>query len=268
MILINASPLDKYIWIHTLFEILGYSAVGIIFKSKWHSQNDIFKTPSISGAVSANLFLMTAAFAMVGAIIVNLIENASRVIVALEAGAIPPVGKSILGGIVFGIIGVELGKLIFLKKQERVSTGNKWILPLAIGTAIGRIGCQICGLPDGTFGSAVPAWIPLAWDYGDGVARYPVALMEILFVLTVGWLLHNRVLKTKDKSGIYFNYYIFLYCAWRVFIEFFKPPFDSSETSFNTISIYWGLTGLQWFAVVSAVWMLIRIAKQRFHQHK
>ena len=87
-------------------------------------------------------------------------------------------GQSIVGGLLGGLIGVEL-----TKKWQGItrSTGDNFVVPLMVGTVVGRIGCFLAGLNDGTYGNPTS----LAWgvDFGDGIARHPTQLYDILFGL-------------------------------------------------------------------------------------
>ena len=56
------------------------------------------------------------------------------------------------------------------------STGAYFAPSLAIGIAIGRIGCFLSGLEDYTYGT--PTTLPWGYDFGDGVLRHPVQLYE------------------------------------------------------------------------------------------
>ncbi|MFG3757362.1 prolipoprotein diacylglyceryl transferase family protein, partial [Klebsiella pneumoniae] len=55
-------------------------------------------------------------------------------------------------------------------------TGARFALPLAIGIALGRIGCYAAGLDDFTYG--IPTALPWGHDFGDGIQRHPVQLYE------------------------------------------------------------------------------------------
>src|SRR5579863_1652871 len=86
-------------------------------------------------------------------------------------------GKTIVGGLVGGLIAVEL-----VKKRFGVTsaTGDLFAIPLAVGIAIGRMGCFLTGLADQTYGN--PTRLPWGVDFGDGVARHPTQLYEIVFL--------------------------------------------------------------------------------------
>jgi prolipoprotein diacylglyceryltransferase len=55
-------------------------------------------------------------------------------------------------------------------------TGARFALTLAVGIAVGRIGCYFAGMDDFTF--ETPTTLPWGHDFGDGVARHPVQLYE------------------------------------------------------------------------------------------
>ena len=89
-------------------------------------------------------------------------------------------GKTIVGALVFGMIAVELMKRYIGLQQ---STGDLYAIPLALGIAIGRIGCFLTGLADDTYGVATS--LPWGVDFGDGVHRHPTQLYEIAFLLAL-----------------------------------------------------------------------------------
>ena len=89
-------------------------------------------------------------------------------------------GKTIVGALVFGLISVELTKRYI---GLRDSTGDLYAIPLALGIAIGRVGCFLTGLSDNTYGT--PTNLPWAINFGDGIPRHPTQLYEILFLLAL-----------------------------------------------------------------------------------
>ena len=64
-------------------------------------------------------------------------------------------GKSVVVGLLGGFVAVE-----WVKRRigVRRSTGDLFVIPLAVGIAIGRIGCFLTGLDDHTHG--LPADLP------------------------------------------------------------------------------------------------------------
>ena len=89
-------------------------------------------------------------------------------------------GKTIVGALAFGLITVELTKRYIGIRQ---STGDLYAIPLALGIAIGRVGCFLTGLSDNTYGT--PTSLPWAINFGDGIPRHPTQLYEIAFLLAL-----------------------------------------------------------------------------------
>jgi phosphatidylglycerol:prolipoprotein diacylglycerol transferase len=105
-------------------------------------------------------------------------------------------GKTIVGALAFGLISVELTKRYI---GLRTSTGDLYSIPLALGIAIGRIGCFLTGLSDNTYGT--PTRLPWAINFGDNIPRHPTQLYEILFLLALIPLLFHLLNKTVILSG-------------------------------------------------------------------
>lgn len=127
-------------------------------------------------------------------------------------------GKTIVGGLLGGWAGVELAKY-FLHIHR--STGDLFVYPLAIGTAIGRIGCFLTGLSDRTYGIATA--LPWGVDFGDGVRRHPTQLYESVFVLVLAFIIWLTTRHHPLTAGVLFRLYIAGYLAFRFCIEFIKP---------------------------------------------
>lgn len=105
-------------------------------------------------------------------------------------------GKTIVGALVSGLIAVELMKRFI---GLRTSTGDLYAIPLALGIAIGRIGCFLTGLSDNTYGT--PTNLPWAINFGDGVPRHPTQLYEIAFLLFLIPFLYRLLTKIAILSG-------------------------------------------------------------------
>jgi len=127
-------------------------------------------------------------------------------------------GKTIVGGLLGGWTGIELAK-----KRLRIerSTGDLFVWPLAIGTAIGRIGCFLTGLSDHTYGIATK--LPWGVDFGDGITRHPTQIYESIFVLILATGLHFTTHHRDLASGSRFRLYFAGYLLFRFAIEFIKP---------------------------------------------
>lgn len=136
----------------------------------------------------------------------------------LTAWALLFSGQSIVGGFLGGLLGVELAKKLTGVTR---STGDDFVLPLVAGTVIGRTGCFLAGLNDGTYGIATS--LPWGMDFGDGIARHPTQLYDMLFaILWGGWLWRNRV-RFATQSGLIFKLYLTGYLLWRLCVDAIKP---------------------------------------------
>ncbi|XCS09729.1 prolipoprotein diacylglyceryl transferase family protein [Aeribacillus pallidus] len=158
-------------------------------------------------------------------------------------------GKTIVGGLLGGLIGVETAKKLIGWKR---STGDDFVLPLNIGMSIGRIGCFLTGLSDHTHGT------PTTWvtgvDFGDGVLRHPTQIYEIVYLWLIGFfVLYIRKKKTAPWEGFLFQFFMVSYLLFRFFIDFIKP----------TPHPYFGLNNIQLAAFVGLMYYLFLIRKKR-----
>jgi phosphatidylglycerol:prolipoprotein diacylglycerol transferase len=144
------------------------------------------------------------------------------------------VARSVEGAIAGGIIAIEL-----FKKISGISTrtGARFALPLAVGIAVGRIGCFLAGIEDFTYGT--PTTLPWAHDFGDGIPRHPVQLYEsaAMAAFALGYaicaLRGNRFV---IENGFYLA--VGFYGLQRFVLEFFKPygPLIGPFTLFHILS--------------------------------
>lgn len=79
--------------------------------------------------------------------------------------------KTIVGGLLGGLFGVELSKLIV---GEKSSSGDLFVFPILFAMIIGRVGCFSQGVYEPTYG--VESKSIFAMDLGDGLLRHPTAL--------------------------------------------------------------------------------------------
>jgi phosphatidylglycerol:prolipoprotein diacylglycerol transferase len=140
-------------------------------------------------------------------------------VLAWHAGLVG--GKTIVGGLAGGWIAVEAVKA---KMGVRVRTGDLLSVPLAVGIAIGRVGCFLTGLPDDTYGTSTS--LPWGVDFGDGIRRHPTQLYEITFLIFLAVVLFQALKMVSAGSlqaGDGFRLFIIGYATWRVVIDFLKP---------------------------------------------
>jgi phosphatidylglycerol---prolipoprotein diacylglyceryl transferase len=184
-------------------------------------------------------------------------------------------GKTIVGALIFGLISVELIKRYIGLRQ---STGDLYAIPLALGIAIGRIGCFLTGLSDNTYGTRTD--LPWAINFGDGIPRHPTQLYEIIFLLLLIPILYrilqqstqetrvphfSRPLRevgllptTDDRRptpsflpGDTFKFFMIAYLTFRLLCDFIKPyP-----------RILFGLGAIQWACLLTLFYYSPDIAR-------
>jgi phosphatidylglycerol---prolipoprotein diacylglyceryl transferase len=167
-------------------------------------------------------------------------------------------GKSVLGGFLGGTLGAEIGKKALRWSRP---TGDPWVPALVVGLLIGRLGCQLSGTWDQTYG--IPTDLPWAWDYGDGIGRHPTALYEM--ILLVAAFAFTRITRIRASVGASFAAFIGLYCLLRFFLEFLKPPFGIGAADVLPTATLSGLTAIQWAALLGMAWfsIMLRIRLRR-----
>jgi prolipoprotein diacylglyceryltransferase len=125
--------------------------------------------------------------------------------------------KTIVGGLLFGLFGVELIKKLI---GVNIASGDLYVVPIIIALFIGRIGCFSMGIDEPVFGIETTFFTGM--DLGDGLKRHPIILYEmmyLLFLLLTFYLLRNKQLMNGER----FKLFMVLYFLFRFFIEFLKP---------------------------------------------
>lgn len=207
---------------HLVFEALAYVAGFRLFLSLRIRRGD-----AIPEATRLAVVAGAAVGAALGGKLLYWLQQPSVTLAELGNPLFLLGGKSIVGGLLGGLIGVELTKR---GVGETRRTGDLFVLPLCLGMALGRIGCFLTGLGDHTYGRATS--LPWGVDFGDAVLRHPTQLYEIAFLALVAvWAARARL----GEPGDLFRGFMVLYLGFRFAIEFIKP--DPGE--------YLGQTGIQ-----------------------
>jgi phosphatidylglycerol:prolipoprotein diacylglycerol transferase len=154
-------------------------------------------------------------------------------------------GKTVVGGLVGGLIAVEMVKRWL---GIRTSTGDLMALPLAVGIGIGRVGCFLTGLSDGTFGTPSP--LPWAVDFGDGIRRHPTQLYEIVVLTSIAWAL-VVIRRRSHRPGDLFKVFMAGYMACRLVVDTIKPE----------VRVALGLSSLQWTALAVLLYYAHDVAR-------
>ncbi len=159
-------------------------------------------------------------------------------------------GQSMVGGLLGGLLGVEAAKRLV---GVRHSTGDFFVFPVLLALIIGRVGCFLAGLHDGTHG--LPTDLPWGVDLGDGVPRHPAPLYEIGYALVLWALLARLKPVLAPAPGLLFKVLLASSLAWRVGVDFLKPvPYAYPL----------GLSGIQWVALLALAAYLPLLVRQGF----
>lgn len=198
--------------VHTLFDALAWiSSLACLFvlRMTWFATNPVGRGLRL-GYVAALVF--GAGIGAWGFGTLNLWASGQH-----------EIGRSIEGALAGAILAIEL-----YKKANGLTarTGAVYALPIALGIAIGRIGCLLSGMEDFTYGVPTSAaWTGLlGWDFGDGIPRHPVQLYES--VAMAGFALVYLVMVARGsawwrRNGFYLA--VGFYGIERFALEFLKP---------------------------------------------
>lgn len=196
---------------HLFFELLAYIVGYRMYV--WLRKRTI---DPISDENRAWIFIGAAAGAFIGSHLLGVLERPAEL--AHFNLLMWYSNKTILGGLLGGLIGVETTKKLIGVNR---SSGDLLVFPLLVSMAIGRLGCHFAGLDDGTHG--LPSNLPWAMDFGDGIRRHPVNLYEIFILSAIACYLWWRERKTPLPEGMRFKIFLITYMLWRFFAEWLKP---------------------------------------------
>ena len=228
---------------HAFFTLLGL-IVGLLFfyyearKNKVIGENTFYLLVAalVGGVIGAKIPILILEYKY---ILANF-PNISPIIFS---------GKTITGGLVGGFLAVILIKKILNIKVKR---GNLFAPAIAIGVAIGRIGCFLRGDAYG-----IPTSLPWGVNFGDGVMRHPTQIYESVFML--GMFFYFQHAKTKNPApGVLFENLMIFYFIFRFFIEFIRVE----------KVIFLGLTLFQLISLVVVIYFLAIKSKTFINKKK
>nr|WP_315033379.1 prolipoprotein diacylglyceryl transferase family protein [uncultured Chryseobacterium sp.] len=202
----------KIILAHPLFE-----AVGMFLGMRYYFYLKRKSKEKLSFNTSAAVLIGATAGALIGSKLIGNLENPYTLFQDFDIKKFWS-NNTIVGGLAFGLLGVELAKKVVHHKE---STGDLIVFPLMLAMIIGRIGCFLTGIYEETYG--IPTNSFLGMHLGDQYLRHPVALYEIGF-LVVLWIGLKYVLWLKKyPSGFVFQLFMLSYFTFRFFLDFIKP---------------------------------------------
>lgn len=149
--------------------------------------------------------------------------------------------KTVLGGFLGGVAGVELIKKII---GEHQNSGDLFVFPMILALIIGRIGCFSMGIYEETYG--LPTSLFTGIDLGDGIPRHPLVLYEIVFLALLWLMLKELRKKYVLANGLLFKLFMIAYCLFRFAIDFIKPHYGMVVSTIQVTA----LLGLCYYFIV------------------
>ncbi len=221
--------------VHLAFEVLGLIGGAAVYAIQRSTRD------TLTAEARATVFTGAALGAMIGARLLFWLCEPALTLAHLGDAQYLFGGKTVVGGLLGGLIGVEI-----IKKSSgiRRSSGDLFVFPLIAAIAIGRIGCFLYGPADHTEGD--PTNLPWGMAIADGVRRHPVALYEIGFLLLLALAL---ALIRLPVEGDRFRLFLASYLSFRLSVDFIKP--DPPPLMAGLTAIQWAcLGGIAYYALV------------------
>jgi phosphatidylglycerol:prolipoprotein diacylglycerol transferase len=189
---------------------------------------------------------------LVGARLDFIIENYSSVKHDLLGNIFSGSGLVWYGGAIGGAIGVTVWA--WWRRMLNVGLLDICAAPLALGYAIGRIGCQVSG--DGDYGKAWNGPWAMAYPHGTkpiDTTVQPTPIYETLAMGLVAYLLWR--LRDRYQAGVLFCIYLILAGTERFLVEFIR----------RNDHVLLGLTQAQLISLAmiaaGAVWLRVKASR-------
>ena len=187
---------------------------------------------------------------LVGSRLYYVIQNYSQVKHHLLAHLFSGSGLVWYGGLIGGAIAVMAWA--YWRDMFSVALLDLCAVPLAMGYAIGRIGCQVSG--DGDYGKVSSLPWAMGYPHGTvptppGVRVQPTPVYETVAMGFVAWWLWR--MRDEFRPGALFAFYLVLSGTERLLVEFVR----------RNHRIWLGLTGPQLesiaLMILGAVWLFL-----------
>lgn len=229
---------------HELFVALGVVVAAMVFfveaRRRGHSDERLLHV--VLGAVTGGAIFMRLGTWLQH---IDLRDNASLAEQWLHGN------RSILGGLVGAWLGVHIAKRL---TGYTLRTGDLFAPAVALGMAVGRIGCLLTekpGTPTGAgWGITLDETAAAATGSVAGVPLHPSFVYEIAFHLVAFVVLWFWLRRRHLPSGETFVWYVAAYGVFRFVVELVRG---------NDIA-WLGLTRPQLFLAVTVPLVLARIA--------
>ena len=156
--------------------------------------------------------------------------------------------KTVVGGLLGGLAGVEIIKKFI---GEKKASGDLFVYPFMLALIIGRIGCFSMGIYEEVYGNETTFFTGM--DLGDGRLRHPVVLYEIAFLLILWISMRFTTARISFQPGALFKIFMISYLLFRFLIDFIKPHY-----TFN-----FGLSAIQVACLAGLIYYVPYISQPR-----
>lgn len=243
---VGISVANHFIPLHSILEPLSYFLGFRYFIWLRKGVGDPVSSPNRTWVIIAAIF-----GSLIGSRLVGGLENIPALANADNKWIYFYQNKTVLGGFLGGLAGVE-----FVKKLigEKKASGDLFVYPLLLGLIIGRIGCFSMGIYEETYG--IPTTLPWGMNFGDGQLRHPVCLYEILWLILLWRLIRYTSTRYSLANGAMFKLFMIGYLAFRFLLDFMKPHYTFSF-GLSTIQVA-ALAGLLYYCryITQPNWLL------------
>jgi phosphatidylglycerol---prolipoprotein diacylglyceryl transferase len=227
--------------LHTITELLAFFVGFRYFIYLRKRQSDPIDTHNriwiIIGAIFGSI---------VGSRLIGGLEDVPKLLDAPNKLLYFYANKTVLGGLLFGVWGVELMKKII---GEKNNSGDLFTFPILLALIIGRVGCFSMGVYEETYGIVTQSGLGI--NLGDGKMRHPVALYEIGFLICLWYSLWLIRKKNTLASGQLFKFFMIGYLVFRWLLDFIKPHYNLI-VQLSTIQVTC-IAGLAYYILVLAI---------------
>lgn len=217
----------------------------------WLTEREM-KRRALPGEAAGSLVLWAAAGGLLGSKLWYVVQNYHEVLADPLATLFSGSGIVWYGGLIGGVVTVTW----FMRRHHLpwLATVDCMAPVLALGQAIGRVGCQLAGDGDWGIVSDVP-WAMaypnaiVGWPYAPGVRVHPTPVYETLAYLVIFAVLW-RARTRPHADGTLFWWYLVLAPGARFIIEFWR---------INAVVLF-GMSTAQLFSLVLVaigVWRLL-----------
>src|SRR3954469_12680440 len=219
---------------------LGFVVAGLVLAKR-------FRELDLPGDWAYEMVFAALLGGLIGARVDYLIQNWDKVSGDLLGNVFSGSGLVWLGGVVGGAIGVTLWA--WRRRWLGLALLDTAAIPLALGYAVGRIGCQLSG--DGDYGKQPD--LPWGMSYPDGTVPttdtvHPTPVYETITMALVALLLWR--LRDRLRPGLVFALWLVLSGFERLLVEFIRrnDPVGAGLTLPALIRVAMMLGGGVWLA--------------------